>query len=326
MFLNGTKETLTELRSCYWVVKGRRAVGQFIRHCYICRRIEAQAYRAPPLPPLPPFRVQEEPPFTYTGIDFNGPLYIKTTTTHPNASNKVWICLYTCCITRAIHLDLVSDLSSQSFLYSFKRFAAWLGLPRRIVSDNGKTFRSAAKTLKAIMSSREVTKHLAGLRVEWVFNIERAPWWGGIFERMVQSTKHCLRKVIGRARLKYEELLTVIIEVEAIVNSRPLSYVSPNDLEELLTPSHLLVGRRLTSLPDHTQYEQEPNEDFKTSPEILTRRMRFLNNVLQKFWKQWKREYLLEPRNKHRGKGHLSKDHGTVSKGDVVVVRDDKEK
>ena len=277
MFHNiGTKETLTELRSCYWVIKGRRAVGQFFCHCYICRRIEAQAYRAPPPPPLPPFRIQEEPPFTYTGIDFAGPLYIKTTTTHPNASNKVWICLYMCCITRAIHLDLVSDLSSQSFLYSFKCFAARQGLPRRIVSDNGKTFKSAAKTLKAIMSSREVTKHLAGLRVEWVFNIERAPWWGGIFERMVQSTECCLRKVIGRARLKYEELLTVIIEVEAIVNSRPLSYVSPNDLEEPLTPSHLLVGCQLTSLPDHTQYEQEPDEDFKTSPEMLTRRWRFL--------------------------------------------------
>ena len=246
---NGPKETLTELRSRYWVLKGRSLVKQYINHCTLCRRFEALPYRPPPPPPLPPFRVKEEPPFACTGVDFAGPLYVKTDT-QTGGSNKVWICLYTCCITRAIHLDLVPNLSAQTFLRCFKRFVARRGLPHKIVSDNGKTFKAAAKTIGKIMKNEEVIQHLSEVRVEWIFNLERAPWWGGIFERMVCSTKRCLRKIVGRAKLSYEELLTVIIEVEGIVNSRPISYISSSDLEEPLTPSHLLIGRRLLNLPD----------------------------------------------------------------------------
>ena len=88
--------------------------------------------------------------------------------------------------------------------------------------------------------------------MEWIFNLEKAPWWGGVFERMIKSVKRCLRKIIGRARLCYDELLTALTEVEMIVNSRPLSYVSTEDIEEPLTPSHLLVGQRILSLPDIT--------------------------------------------------------------------------
>jgi len=78
--------------------------------------------------------------------------------------------------------------------------------------------------------------------LQWSFNLERAPWWGGMFERMVRSTKRCLRKSIGRSRLTYDELLTTLTEVEMILNSRPLSYISNDDIEEPLTPSHLIMG------------------------------------------------------------------------------------
>ena len=106
-------------------------------------------YRHPPPPPLPLFRVDKAPPFTYTGVDFAGPLYLKGASTSP----KVWICLFTCCVTRAVHLDLVQDLSTSSFIRCLKKFVARRGLPTRIVSDNGKTFKSAAKVLRSIVSS-----------------------------------------------------------------------------------------------------------------------------------------------------------------------------
>ena len=93
------------------------------------------------------------------------------------------------------------------------------------------------------MTNEKVTNKLSGRKAEWVFNIERAPWWGGIFERMVQSTKNCLKK-IDPTKLSYDELLTILAEVEAIVNSRTSSYVSPSDLKEPLTLSHLLVATR----------------------------------------------------------------------------------
>ena len=113
----GLKATLTELRSQYWVVKGRSAIKRILSNCRVCRRHEGKSYTAPPPPPLPPFRVQESPPFAHTGLDFAGPLFVKSMDQN---SNKVWVCLYTCCVTRAVHLDLVTDLSTPTFIRSFK--------------------------------------------------------------------------------------------------------------------------------------------------------------------------------------------------------------
>ena len=92
-----------------------------------------------------------------------------------------------------------------------------------MVSDNGKTFKGAAKTIRRIITHPEVKRHLPGRRVEWTFNIVRAPWWGGLFERPVRPMKRCLRMVAGKARLSYKELLTILCENEAVINSRPLS-------------------------------------------------------------------------------------------------------
>ena len=229
---------------------------------------------------------------TYMEVDFADPLYVKITT--PASNEKVCICIYTCCIIRAIHLEVVPNLSAQSFLRYFKHFAARRGLPKRMVSDKGKTFKSAVKTVRSIMTNEKVTNKLSGRKAEWVFNIERAPWWGGIFERMVRSTKHCLKKMIDPTKLSYDELLNILAEVEAIVNSRTLSYVSPRDLKEPLTLSHLFVGRRLLSLPDSSYYEQKMGDETFMTPEVLNKRMVLLNRLMQTFWQRWKSEYLLK--------------------------------
>ncbi len=116
-----------------------------------------------------------------------------------------------------------------------------------MVSDNGKTFKAAARILHSIVSHGDVQRYITGLGIKWVFNLPKAPWWGGVFKRLIRSTKRCLRKIVGQARLTYDELLTAIVEVEAVLNSCPLSYVSMDDIEEPLTPSHLLIGRRIES-------------------------------------------------------------------------------
>ena len=139
VFHNGVKETLIEIRSRFWILKGRSLVKAIIRQCNLCRRFEGRPYVAPLPPPLPEFRVKEEPPFFYTGVDFAGPLYIKSSNT--TEGGKVWLCLYTCCVMRAVHLDIVCDMTTAAFLRSFKRFTSRRGLPRKIVSDNGKTFK-----------------------------------------------------------------------------------------------------------------------------------------------------------------------------------------
>ena len=123
----------------------------------------------------------------------------------------------------SIYLDIVLDMSTETFIRCLKRFAARRGLPQRFISDNGKMFKAASRFLNSVFKDETVCDHLAEKGCAWTFNIERAPWWGGAFERMVQSTKRCLRKMVGQASLTHDELLTAVTEIESIINSRPLS-------------------------------------------------------------------------------------------------------
>ena len=173
----------------------------------------------------------------------------------------------------------------------------------------------------------EVKTDLAPLHVKWTFNIERAPWWGGVFERMVKSVKRCLRKVVAKASLSFEDLLTVVTEVEMIINCRLLSFIPQNDLEEPLTPSHLINGRRLMNLQDGMMSEKEDvgDQDFNTSKVVLTWRMRVLDCLMNHFWKRWKYEYLLELCNHQRSKMRM-KGRQLIAEGDVVILHDDQER
>ena len=251
-------------------------------------------------------------------MDFAGPLYVKQSVI--SKRGKVWLCLYTCCVTRAVHLDLVPNLNALTFLRSFKRFTSRRGVPSKVVSDNAKTFKSASKIIRSVLNEPEVKKHFAELRVEWAFNLEKAPWWGGIFERMIKSAKRCLKKSVGRASLTYDELLTLVTEIEAVLNSRPLTYVSTDDLEEPLTPSHLLLGYRVLSLPDPT-LSNDP--DYDESANDLGRRMKHLLKTSEKFWKRWKKEYLLELREFHRTYQTSKGVKDMVQEGQVVTVYDE---
>lgn len=235
----------------------------------------------------------------------------------------MWIALYTCCVTRAIHLELVPDMSAPTFIRSFKRFSSRRGFPSLMLSDNGKTFEAAAKLILSVVSSPEVQTYFGGVGIDWRFNVPRAPWWGGIFERLVRSTKRCLRKVLGQAKFTHDELLTALAETEMVINSRPLTYVSADDLDEPLTPSHLLVGRRLMSYPDHLltfEYKLDSDEE---DGHKLNARLKHLNYSLDSFWKRWRREYLLELREAHRH--HRSSGKTQLSEGDIVVVYTDKQ-
>ena len=211
---SGAKDTLTELRSKFWIPGGRSLVCQLIKKCVICRRYNTSYYRPPPPPPLPVYRVKGGLAFTSIGVDYAGPVTIKHYThtsyhtTHTRTKQrglrnaytsyegKAWMCLFTCCTSHAVHLDVVMDLTAKSFIRCFKRFISRRGLPTHIVSDNGSTFKASAKIFQEIFSNQEVKRFLSNSNIIWVFNIERAPWWGGFFERLIQSLKRCLRKMV----------------------------------------------------------------------------------------------------------------------------------
>ena len=146
------------------------------------------------------------------------------------------------------------------------------------------------------------------------FQLKKAPWWGGFFERMVGSVKKCLRKVLDNARLSFDELLTVLSEVEATRNSRPLTYDYDNKGEEVLTPTHLIYGRRLTSLPESPEVEDNIG---------CNRRYRYVNERLQHFSKRWRREYLTNLRERESHDCNAKKVVKEPKVGDVVIVYED---
>ena len=145
---------------------------------------------------------------------------------------KNYVSVYTCAVSRTVHIDTVPDLTAEAFIRNFRRFAARCGLPRELNSDNWKTFVSASKMLRALFNSPTVRRHLANKGIRWTFNRERAPWWGGYFERLVQSVKRCLKKILKNAKVTR----TVLVETEATPNSRPLTFVSSGEIEKPLTP------------------------------------------------------------------------------------------
>lgn len=200
--------TLAQLRMRFWIVRGRQFVKKITSRCTVCRRYEGCGFKIPPQPDPPEFRLSWKPAFTYVGVDYAGPLYIK----EPNCSTtkKVYILLFMCCSTRAVHLELATDLSAV-FIRCLWRFTAKRGVPDII--------KSAAKALQKVFSYPSVKRFLANRRISWKFNMDRAPWWGGFFERMMQNVKRSLQKTLRNAKLDYDELHTILVEVEGTLNS-----------------------------------------------------------------------------------------------------------
>jgi len=203
VFHDGIRETLNLIREKYWIVHGRESVKRVLRTCVICKKYEGKPFPTPTTSQLPTDRVGDHPPFAVTGVDFAGPLYANLTKTS-TSPEKVYVCLFTCGVTRAIHLELTVDLTCESFLQAFRCFAGHQGLPCKMLSDNAKTFTASAKEVKKIVQSPEIKRYLTDKQVDWEFIVEKAPWWGGFWERLVRSIKNCLKKNLGSATLTFE--------------------------------------------------------------------------------------------------------------------------
>ena len=309
---NKLRSTLAELRARFWVPQGRQQVKRVIGKCQICRRLEGKAYKSPPEAELPNFRVNETLPFSNTGVDFAGPLFVKNS---PGEMKKVYVALFTCGVTRAIHLELVEDLNTISFVNCLRRFCSRRGTPRLINSDNAKTFKAADKLLDKLATDHTFLEFLDHRRILWKFNLPLSPWWGGYWERMVGCVKRCLRKVLGNARLTRDELSTVFTEVESTLNSRPLTYLY-DELGEALTPSHLLYGHRLSHLSEGINPEIDPNDDVDN----LSRRFLYLTKKLSHFWNRWRKEYLTDLREFHKMQFRKAV---PIEIGDLVLLQED---
>ena len=200
-----------------------------------------------------------------------------------------YICLFTCFTTRAVHLELVEDLNVHTFLMAFRRFCARKGTPKLVISDNAKTFKAAAKEVREIINSAKMRSHLTNQGISWEFITPKSPWKGGTWERLVRSVKRSLHKVVGRSVLNSEELRTTLVEIELVVNARPLTYVF-DDVEGVsypITPSQLLYGRNVMLTPNDSHLE------VVSTQELLTKRAKHHRKLLADFSKRWKNEYLI---------------------------------
>ena len=314
----GVGQTLTQLRQTYWLPKGRQITKKIIAKCVVCKKVQGKPFSSVTSPPLPASRVSATQAFQTTGIDYGGPLYVR----NGPGQAKVYISLFTCATTRAVHLEIVEDQTAEAFLRAFRRFSSRRGIPKKIITDNAKTFKASAKELINTLNHPTCQYFLSQRGITWEFITERAPWWGGFYERLIGLTKSCLKKVLGKTSLTLSELTTILTEVEATLNSRPLTYpyADLND-EPPLTPSHFLCGYRLLTLPDPLQDDDDYNPSAETNQSDMVRKARHHQKLREHFWRRWRAEYLTSLREHDKVKNHPGTRN--IQHGDIVLIHDD---
>ena len=245
----GVEHIRTEIQRKLWVTGLRNALRSVKHQCLHCK-LKRRQTSMPMMSDLPVVRIEDNvTPFTNTGVDYFGPFSIKLF----RRTVKNWICLFTCLSVRAVHMEIVQSLDTQSCLDAVHRFIARRGKPKTVISDNGTNFVGAANELKAAfkeLNHSEMQRNLAQNDIKWTFNPPAAPYFGGAWESLVKLSKRSIFNILGKESLKEENLSTVICIAEQLLNNRPLTAVS-SDVEDLdtITPNHFLVGGANASWP-----------------------------------------------------------------------------
>ncbi|XP_068712807.1 uncharacterized protein [Montipora foliosa] len=305
----GMSLTMAAVCEEYWIPTLRKLVKSVRSTCWGCKQFRALPVRAPPPGLLPKERTVISGAFEVIGTDFAGPILYKL---RNKREGKAYLVIFSCSLSRAVHLELATNLETTKFLSCLKRLIARLGRLSVIYSDNGSTFVKAAKWLTQARRDKELNGFLESHDIKWKFNLSHAPWWGGQFERLIGIVKTTMFKVIGRATLSWDELSEVLLDVEIQVNRRPLSYVE-DDLElPILTPASFLFQRS-------PQLPEEPAWQIKDKD--LRKRVKFLKSCKDQLWNRWKREYLTSLRQRHNLVHKVAKYQ--VKVGDAVIVRSD---
>ncbi|XP_047985026.1 uncharacterized protein LOC125225360 [Leguminivora glycinivorella] len=312
MALHGpARTTLNFIRNKYWIVGGNSATKQFIRHCVICKKQKANM-RNQIMGDLPAARSNPSRPFEHTGVDFTGHVFLKANKGRGIKTTKGYVCVFVCMATKAVHLELVSDMTASAFIAALRRMAARRGTPLHIYSDNGRNFLKASKILKEEyleiqnVVNTECQGAISDMGITWHFNAPAWPSAGGLWEGCVKVFKYHLKRVIGEQKLTYEEFSSLLAQIEGCMNSRPLCAISedPDDIN-YLTPSHFL-----SSGPTLTLIETE--RDLRT-------RWQLTQKIFQDLWKRWRSEYLALLNSRSKWK----KSQDNISINDVVLIHDD---
>ncbi|XP_047995789.1 uncharacterized protein LOC125233753 [Leguminivora glycinivorella] len=289
----------------FWIMSPKRAIYAVVSKCLRCFRVRPLGAPAPFMGDLPSYRINQLKAFSSAAVDFGGPFDIALGRGRGrnNKTYKGYVCVFVCTATKAVHIELATELSSDAFLAALRRFVSRRGRCCRLVSDQGKNFVGASNILQRLV--KDAATH-DGIRFE--FNPPGSPHFSGLAEAGIKAVKTHLSRVIGNQRLTYEEFSTVLSQVEALLNSRPLTPLSsdPNDLSAL-TPGHFLTTEPLSIVPE------EDLSDVRVGP---LQRWKLLQKMHQDFWSKWSKEYMhtLQQRMKWHYK------HPNVQVGTLVLV------
>lgn len=307
----GPLTLMSILRQKYWILSCRNIVRSVIHKCNYCFKSKPKP-TFPLMGDLPACRVNEAKPFIHTAVDYAGPISIIPYRKRGVRSIKAYLCIFVCMVVRAVHVELTTDLSTNSFLSAFKRFLARRGTVLFMYSDNGRNFVGAKNALTDLLNSDEYNKsisdELSANRIHWKFNPPRSPHFGGNYEIYVKAFKSHLHKTIGSQLLTYEEMLTVLTQIECVINSRPITLLSEDPSEPTaLSASHFLMTAPLKHLPACTV----PDE-----PGHLLKRYALLDQMVQSFSKRWKLEYL----HLLQSRGKWNTPSNPITIGSIVLI------
>jgi hypothetical protein len=292
----GTDYLLSKLCQHFWIIRGRELVKKTRRLCLQCIK-ERAAPAAQMMSDLPAERLNSySPPFTHVATDYFGPI---ETSAGRNRVVKRYGALFTCLVTRAVHLELAESLSAEDFLLVFRRFIGLYGKPASVHSDNGTNFVGAERELNELIlvlnDDPKLVKFRTEKLIDWHFQPPRAPHFGGAHESLVRSTKRALYRALDleKAGLRYptdEMMRTLLSEIAGFLNARPLTYASsdPEDFRPL-TPNDFLNRPPTADLLPGSFDDALPRERF-----------RYVQRMAQLFWDLWTKLYLpsLIPRKK----------------------------
>ena len=314
----GPTLTAASLNRRFYLIGGRRAIRSVTRSCVICRRRSVRP-RPPIMGQLPIERITPDCIFSHVGVDYAGPIYVKHGYVRKPIAIKAYICVFVSLSVKAVHIELVSDMTTEAFIASLRRFIARRGKPILIWSDHGTNFVGATRQLKEFYeflqqpkTNESISNFCASQRIKWEFIPERAPHFGGLWEAAVKSIKKHLFCIVGTVTLTFEEMTTVLTQIEACLNSRPLTSLPCDDdgVLQALTPGHFLLGRPLEALP---------NPDIDTQPLTVLKRWHLCQGLVKHFWKRWSNEYLhtLQRSSKWQSPSR------NLSVGDIVILCED---
>ena len=313
----GLQTTLSSVRTGgFWIPKMRQAVKNIISKCIVCRKFNSLSFRYPRMTNLPKHRVNMIKPFQHTGVDFTGHLWVKDI---EGKDAKMYILLFTCLNVRAVHIELVPDMSTLQFVLAFTRFTNIYGIPSHLYSDNAKSFVAGGEILQRALLSDEYKSKYEAFDIQHVKIPLYSAWVGSTWERLIRTVKSCLYKSIGRSKLSYFELLTVLTDVQNAVNSRPLTYRSSENDLETITPNCFLkadpncnVILRLNEAPI---WECDPVTRDTLVGSLSTR-----DELLAYFKEQWYVSYLLSLRETCRDL-HQVNWNDKIAIDDIVLVK-----